>query len=68
MNTTKVTGIAIVNTAEGLRIGYTYSKIDGDGNVVASNVRGSYIDESADTNYFVDSLTKSIVKRVDSNV
>lgn len=31
MSVTKVTGIAIVNTAEGLRIGYTYSKIDDNG-------------------------------------
>ena len=68
MNVTKVTGIALVNTAEGLRIGYTYSKIDDNGNVTASNIRGSYIDESEETKSFVDSLTNTIKKRVDSDV
>ena len=68
MNVTKVTGIALVNTAEGLRIGYTYSKIDDNGNVTASNIRGSYIDESEETKSFVDSLTRTIKKRVDSDV
>lgn len=68
MSVTKVTGIAIVNTAEGLRIGYTYSKIDDNGNVTASNIRGSYIDESESTESFVDSLTKTIVKRIESDV
>ena len=68
MNVTKVTGIALVNTAEGLRIGYTYCNIDDNVNVTASNIRGSYIDESEETKSFVDSLTKTIKKRVDSDV
>ena len=68
MSVTKVTGIAYVNTAEGLSIGYTYSKIDDNGNVTASNIRGSYIDESESTKSFVDSLTKTIVKRIESDV
>lgn len=36
--------------------------------VTASNIRGSYIDESESTKSFVDSLTKTIVKRIESDV
>lgn len=36
--------------------------------VTANNIRGSYIDESESTKSFVDSLTKTIVKRIESDV
>lgn len=40
----KVTGIAVVNSAEGKRISYTYSVIDEEtGNLVESNVKRSFI-------------------------
>lgn len=68
MTTTKVTGYAFVQTPEGLRVAYTYSKIDGNGNVTTSNVRGSYIDSSPETQSFLDNLEKSIVKRIDGNL
>lgn len=67
MITTKVTGYAFVQTPEGLRVAYTYSKIDDEGNVVTSNARGSYIDSSMETESFLSSLEKSIVKRIESN-
>lgn len=39
----KITGIAIVELAEGTRIAYTYSEIDDNGNVTSSNNKRSYI-------------------------
>ena len=32
--TTKITGVSFVNTAEGMRVAYTYSKIDDNGNTL----------------------------------
>lgn len=39
----KITGLAIVELAEGTRIAYTYSEIDENGNVTSSNNKRSYI-------------------------
>lgn len=62
--TTKITGYAFVRTPEGLRVAYTYSKIDGDGNVTASNIRGSYIDDSEETAAFLATLEAGILQRI----
>ena len=62
--TTKITGYAFVQTPEGLRVAYTYSKIDADGNVTASNIRGSYIDESEETAAFLAALEAKIMARM----
>ena len=34
-----ITSYTVFNTAEGMRLSYTYSEIDEDGNVTRSNVR-----------------------------
>ena len=62
--TTKITGYAFVQTPEGLRVAYTYSKIDGDRNVTASNIRGSYIDDSEETAAFLATLEAGILQRI----
>lgn len=60
----KITGIRFVRTAEGLRVSYSYSDIDADGNVTASNQIGSYINLDSDTETFVESLESSILNRM----
>lgn len=62
---TKVTGVSFVQTPEGLRVAYTYSKIDDNGNVTQSNVRGSYIDDSAETADFLSGLFDTILARIE---
>ena len=62
---TKVTGVSFVQTPEGLRVAYTYSKIDDNGNVTQSNVRGSYIDDSAETAAFLSGLFDTILARIE---
>lgn len=62
---TKVTGVSFVQTPEGLRVAYTYSKIDDNGNVAQSNVRGSYIDDSAETADFLSCLFDTILARIE---
>jgi len=39
----KITGIAILTTAEGKRITYSYSKIDENGTIVESNIKQSFV-------------------------
>lgn len=60
----KVTGISFVRTAEGLRVAYAYSEIDENGNVTASNERGSYINVDEGTEAFVAGLEAAITARI----
>lgn len=62
--TTKITGYAFVETSEGLRVAYTYSKIDEDGNVTISNARGSYIDLSDETRDFLKKVEENVLKHI----
>ena len=62
---TKITGYAFVQTPEGLSVAYTYSRIDEHGNVVASNVRGSYIDDSTETADFLKELDETILTHIE---
>lgn len=39
----KLTGIAVVTTAEGKRVSYAYSVLDSEGNVTDTNQRGSFV-------------------------
>lgn len=62
---TKVTGYSFVQTPEGLRVAYTYSKIDSSGNVMQSNVRGSFIDDSTETAAFLETMNQAILSRIE---
>lgn len=62
--TIKVTGYAFMETSEGLRVSYTYSKIDDNGNVLSSNVRGSYIDFSDNTKNFLKKMDEAILNHI----
>lgn len=37
----KLSGVAVVTTAEGERVSYTYMELDGNGNITSQNNRGS---------------------------
>ena len=39
----KLSGVAIVTTAEGERVSYTYTELDSDGNITSQNNRGSFV-------------------------
>ena len=39
----KLSGVAIVTTAEGERVSYTYTELDNDGNITSQNNRGSFV-------------------------
>lgn len=63
--TTKITGVSFVNTAEGMRVAYTYSKIDDNGNITTSNARGSYIDDSESISAFLKGIEPTILSHID---
>ena len=39
----KLSGVAIVTTAEGERVSYTYAELDSDGNITSQNNRASFV-------------------------
>ena len=39
----KLSGVAIVTTAEGERVSYTYMELDDNGNITSQNNRGSFV-------------------------
>ena len=54
-----------METSEGLRVAYTYSKIDENGNVTVSNARGSYIDLTDDTKNFLKKMDEVILNHIE---
>ena len=56
----KLTGVAIITTAEGKRITYSYSDVSDDGSIKASNIKRSFI--------AVDEELKSIIEQLESKV
>lgn len=55
-----LTGLAIVTTAEGKRITYSYSEVDENGTIVKSNAKRSFV--------AVDSEIKAIIERLENKV
>ena len=39
----KLSGVAIVTTAEGERVSYAYTELDSDGNITSQNNRASFV-------------------------
>lgn len=39
----KLSGVAVVTTAEGERVSYTYMELDGNGNITSQNNRGAFV-------------------------
>lgn len=60
----KVTGVGFVRSPEGLRVAYRYAKIDDQGNITDSNIRGSYIDDSSSTAEFLASIEDAILAHI----
>ena len=55
-----ITGIAVLTTAEGKRITYSYSKIDKNGAIVESNIKKSFILMEQDTINLVEQLEEKV--------
>lgn len=61
---TKVTGVGFVQSPEGMRVAYRYATIDDSGNITASNQRGSYIDDSAETQEFLKKIEQDVLAHI----
>lgn len=61
---TKITGISFAQQPEGMTCAYRYSQIDDAGNVVSSNNRGSFVDDSAETASFLAAAEKTILEHI----
>ncbi|WP_238906624.1 hypothetical protein [Clostridium sp. YIM B02506] len=55
-----LTGVAIVTTAEGKRVTYSYSEVDENGTIVKSNIKRSFV--------AVDQELKNIIDQLESKV
>lgn len=56
----KLTGVAIITTAEGKRLTYSYSDVGDDGTIKASNIKRSFI--------AVDEELKSIIEQLEVKI
>lgn len=63
----KVTGVSFVHAPEGLRVAYSYSELDDNGNVISSNNRSSYINTDDDVAEFVMNIESKILERIEKN-
>lgn len=64
MRKIKITGIGLVDKPEGLRVAYRYCKLDDNGNITESDVRGSYVDDSDETAEFFAKLKADALAHV----
>lgn len=62
--TTKITSFTAHQTAEGMRITYTYSIIDADGNLVKSNQRATLIVMDSEINKAVNDINTWLLTKV----
>lgn len=60
----KITGISFAQQPEGMTLAYRYSQIDDAGNVVSSNNRGSFVDDSTETAEFLAAAEKTILEHI----
>ena len=56
-----ITGIAMLTTAEGQRVTYTYSEIDETtGQILQSNIKNSYVVLDPETQTIIDNLKTKV--------
>ncbi|QLY78032.1 hypothetical protein [Clostridium intestinale] len=62
-----LTGTAIVTTAEGKRITYSFSEIDEDGTIVKSNVKRSFVAVDQELKDSIEQLENKVSNHMNSN-
>lgn len=56
-----VTGIAVLTTAEGERLTYTYSEVDDStGKIIQSNIKNSFVVLEQETKNLIDELRSKV--------
>lgn len=64
----KMTGIAVLTTAEGTRITYTFSEIDGNGTIVKSNEKKSFVVMDSETETVIEQLKEKVNSHLQSTL
>lgn len=60
----KLSGVAVVTTAEGERVSYTYMELDGNGNITSQNNRGSFVALDAEVLAAISTLKNAVNARL----
>lgn len=60
----KITSISYMQQAEGMICAYRYSEVDENGTILSTNNRGSFVDDSAETEDFLAAAEKKILQRI----
>ena len=62
-----LTGTAIVTTAEGKRITYSFSEIDENGTIVKSNVKRSFVAVGQELQEVIEQLESKVAEHMNVN-
>ena len=62
-----LTGIAILTTAEGKRVTYSYSDVGEDGTIKASNIKRSFIAVDPELKNVIEQLETKVSEHMNSN-
>lgn len=60
-----LTGYAVIKDAIGHRITYTYSEVDGQGTIISSNKKESFVVMDIDTKNIISQLEAKIEERLE---
>jgi len=60
----KLSGVAVVTTAEGERVSYTYMELDDSGNITSQNNRGSFVALDAEVLAAIATLKNAVNARL----
>lgn len=60
----KLSAVAIVTTAEGERVSYTYMELDDSGNITSQNNRGSFVALDAEVLAAISTLKNAVNARL----
>lgn len=62
-----LTGTAIITTAEGRRLTYSFSEIDENGTIVKSNVKRSFVAVDPELKNVIEQLETKVSEHMNSN-
>ena len=63
----KLTGVAIITTAEGKRVTYSYSDVGNYGTIKASNIKRSFIAVDEELNNIIEQLEAKVSNHMNIN-
>ena len=62
-----LTGVAIITTAEGKRITYSFSEIDENGTITKSNVKRSFVAVDPELRDIIEQLESKVSEHMNTN-